>query len=285
MSPQITTDKKKRTIRQVTSENNKKIFEGLNDIEDDSDEVKIILQAIRSQQIIHIKFENIIANENIRLEEIDVNSEAFQKLKTSLEQQGLLQNLVVEFRQKSPSKYDLVCVSGHRRLKALQELNYSNLVPVKIVHGSSKHLSLSENVIRKNLHFVEVANSYRTLVEEEGFNIDRLSSFYERDRQTISYYLKIGQWPEDIKMTLLNNKELFTFNYVWKNLVKIKRSDGEIRKILGAKISGQSKATPSKKSTAKDVRRKKLDKYFDGKKFNNEQIKLIEDTLKYLRLI
>jgi len=285
MPQQTTTEKKKRSIREVTSENNKKIFEGLNDIEGDSDEIKIILQAIRSQQIIHIKPESIIANENIRLEEIDIKSEAFQKLKASVEQQGLLQNLVVEFRQKSPHEYDLVCVSGHRRLKVLQELKYSNLVPVKIVHGSSKHLSLSENVIRKNLHFVEVANSYRTLVEEEGFNIERLSSFYERDRKTISYYLKIGQWPEDIKMTLLQNKELFTCNYVWKNLVKVKRSESDIRKILGAKISGKSKTLTTKKSTAKEIRRNKLGTYCNGKKYSDEQIRMIEDALKYLRLI
>lgn len=282
----VSNQNKKSPIREKASFNNKRIFEGLDDIGDDSSEIKLILQAIRSQQTIHIKHAGILGNENIRLQEIDTSSDSFLNLKESIKTQGLIQNLVVEFRQKDHEKYDLVCVSGHRRLKALKELQFEGLVPVKIVHGSSKHLSLSENVLRQNLHFVEVANCYNTLLTEEGFNLEKISKLYEKDKSTISYYIKIGQWPEDIKEKILSNPEILSFNYVWKNLVKRKKTDSELRKIIAAKLSCKPNlVTGEKKIDAKSVRQKKLTKFCSTRNLSEDQVSLINDAMKYLRLI
>lgn len=272
---------KRQSVSQQASSTRKAVFDSI-DVKADSDEIVFLKQAIESNKAVYLGHDKLKANENIRFGEIDVNETSFHNLKQSISSQGLLQNLVAEFRQIDHEKYDLVLVAGHRRLKALQSLNYQHKIPVNLVLGKSKRLALTENVNRKNLHFLEVARTYRSL-KEEGMEIDEITSIYEKDKKTVSRYLKMANWPDDIHQLIFENGKILTFNYIWTNFVLKAKSDSEIRRQIKSKLA-KSSETKTKKDP-KAQRNDKLIDYMTKKQLSEEQRETIISAFKYFKLI
>ncbi len=90
-----------------------------------------------------------------------------EELTESINQQGLLQNLVC--RVEADGKYTLI--AGHRRLLALQKLG-KETVPVSILENISDQdlqiLALIENLQRKNLHPVDEVRAIVQVIEQAG---------------------------------------------------------------------------------------------------------------------
>ena len=110
---------------------------------------------------------NILMNENIR-QEIDINSDEFKNLLESIKKFGLLQSLVVEYRESevNPNGYELICVAGHRRLTAAKILNIEK-VPC-LIHqyndlSDRTGIALSENLNREGLYCLDIADGYAEL--------------------------------------------------------------------------------------------------------------------------
>ncbi|MBI4747963.1 MAG: ParB/RepB/Spo0J family partition protein [Acidobacteria bacterium] len=90
-----------------------------------------------------------------------------EELTESIQQQGLLQNLVC--RVEPDGKYTLI--AGHRRLLALQKLG-KEVAPVSILENVSDQdlriLALIENLQRKNLHPVDEVRAIVQVIEQAG---------------------------------------------------------------------------------------------------------------------
>jgi ParB/RepB/Spo0J family partition protein len=116
-------------------------------------------------KIVKIPITEIQLDENIR-RKIDIECSNFKSLLSSIIKHGIQQNIVVEFRNYGDS-YSIVCVSGHRRVTAAKMTGTINVVPALIKKfekddARTEH-ALIENLLREDLHFLDIADGYRDL--------------------------------------------------------------------------------------------------------------------------
>ena len=300
-------DEKKNKIEEKAARYSKhldKAFGSIAPSKPDSQEIKELKETIAASEIIYIDFRDIKCNENIR-RDVTIDSD-FEKLKLSIKQNGLLQNLIVEFRQLNYEKYDLVLVSGHRRLTALKQLEkegfYSESgteVPAQITmqnqHGrdSRTSIALSENLLRKNLHFIEVAETYKKLLAE-GLSIEDISKKFAKNTKTVKRFLKIADWSEKIKHTILTNPEVFTLSSLWNDFVVSSKKDHLMASILTRRLKKiktlekekpSVEKSPAVKSKVQEKRVFKMEAFFKEKRYSTSIQSKVRETLEHLGLI
>jgi ParB family chromosome partitioning protein len=99
--------------------------------------------------------------------------EALEELKNSIATHGIIQPLTV--RKLGRDKYQLI--SGERRLRASQLANLK-VIPVYIRIANDQamlEMALVENIQRQDLNPIEVAFSYKRLIEECNLTQEQLS--------------------------------------------------------------------------------------------------------------
>lgn len=277
--------------KKLKANNFKRSFSsGLGDlptIKEDSQEISEIKNAIEENDILHWDFRRIDTNSNIR-RNVDTKSKEFLQLMQSIRENGILQNLVCEFVQENHERFKLICVAGHRRLAALnlllseQGLNETQLeVPIQVINRDIgqrrqiKSIALSENVHRKKLHYIEVADTYAEIKKVEGLSVDQIANKFEKNNRTIGHYLKIAAWPEEAKNLIFSYPDLFSLKYVWANYVMKPKAHGVLIRQIKSRIkkfetdSADSSEKKISKISAKENRIKKLNSYF--KDFNITQ--------------
>jgi len=262
-------------------------------IEEYSQEIQQILAAIEKRTPINVSISKISTNENIR-KKIDKNSVDFQQLVESIKKYGILQSVVLEFRQIDHEKYELICVAGHRRIEAVKHLDLDIKIPSLLIKvdrkGATAGVALSENINRKSLHFIEVADTYYKLKHSEGMPEEEISKIFDRNLRTVSTYLKMAQWPNDAKCLILDNPEVFPLRYIWDNFAKKTVSDGQLLRLLKGKLKKHRQAEPKEKEkkptpTSKSKRSASLKKYFSEKGTSKNIQKEIIEALNYLKLL
>ena len=217
----------------------------------------------------------------------------FRSLVASIDAYGILQSIVVEYRETSNKTFDLVCVSGHRRLEALRKSERKEKIPAKLVmfnrKGASVGIALSENVNRQNLHFIELADSYLFLHENEEMTPRTLAERFDKNERTVSTYLKMAKWPNEIKNIILENQDIFPLRYIWDNFAKKNVSKGQILRMLKMKLNKPSKDSSSQSKSSKPKskieRMKKLDSYFLSQEISSDLRSEIIKALEFLKLI
>jgi len=115
--------------------------------------------------------------------------EKLNELIISVRNIGLIQPITV----KKVSKNTYQLISGERRLRAFQELKI-NKIPAYIRKADdhqSLEMALVENIHRQDLDSIEIAISYKRLIEEIKLTQDELSSKIGKNRSTISNYLRL----------------------------------------------------------------------------------------------
>lgn len=287
----ISAEKQKKANKK-TEEIEKSFLKDLGDFpKPDSEEISDIKSAIENEDTIFVPPEQILSNENIR-RKIEKDKE-FEQLMLSISENGLMQNLVVEFRQVDSEEYKLVCIAGHRRLAALRELNYQKDIPIKVIapkrQGATKSLALSENINRKNLHFIELADTYALLIAE-GMSEEEIAQRFDKGVTTVKRYLKMASWNEEIKELIFENKSMFGIKYIWDNFVGKKKTQGQILTALKTKIKREREANTipkkeMKNTPQKNKRKMKLEQFYKEKKVAPSIQKRIEEALDYLGLI
>ena len=95
----------------------------------------------------------------------------------SIKEQGVIQPIVVRPEKSNPGKYEII--AGERRWLASQNAGLHE-VPVFVLDVDdvkSLELAIVENVQRQDLNSIEEAKGYQRLIDEFGYNQDKLSSF------------------------------------------------------------------------------------------------------------
>ena len=111
------------------------------------------------------------------------DQKAIEELASSIKELGLIQPVTV---QKNNNNYELI--SGERRLRAFKFLNL-NEIPAyvrKADDQTSLEMALVENIQRKDLDPIEIAISYKRLIEELKITHDEMSKRVGKDRSTIT---------------------------------------------------------------------------------------------------
>ena len=115
--------------------------------------------------------------------------EKIYELTESIRELGIIQPITV--RKLGYNKYQLI--SGERRLRASKELNLKKIpCYIRIANDEQMlEMALVENIHRQDLDSIEIAISYKRLIEEIKLTQEELSEKIGKKRSTITNYLRL----------------------------------------------------------------------------------------------
>ena len=119
------------------------------------------------------------------------------ELKRSIQEKGIIQPITV---RRLGDRYQLI--SGERRVRAAREAGLAQ-VPAYIIRVRSNEemleLALIENLQREHLNPIEIAISYKRLIDECRYTQEEISQKIGKDRTTITNFLRLLKLPEPIQ--------------------------------------------------------------------------------------
>jgi len=176
----------------------------------------------------------------------DFDEEALSELAASVKMHDIIQPLTVS---KLPNgKYRLI--AGERRFRASKIAGLKD-VPVYIRQANDTQLlelSLLENLQRKDLNAIEIALSYKRLMDELEYTQEQVAERMGKERSTVANYIRLLKLPPDIQVAvrtavismgharaLINvdqvDKQLFIFSEIKKNGLSVRQTEELVRKI------------------------------------------------------
>lgn len=129
---------------------------------------------------------------------------AMEELAQSIRELGLIQPITV--RKLSAQKYQII--SGERRFRAAQMAGLDE-VPVYTRTANDQsmlEMALVENIQRENLNSIEVAISYKRLMEECNLTTEKLAERVGKDRTTVTNYVRLLKLPPEIQIGIIEKK-------------------------------------------------------------------------------
>jgi ParB family chromosome partitioning protein len=130
--------------------------------------------------------------------------EALQELAESIRVQGIIQPITV--RKISAKKYQLI--SGERRYQA-SKLAGLKAIPAYVRTADDQQMiemALIENIQRENLNAIEIALSYKRLMEECELKQEDLGARVGKNRSTVTNYMRLLKLPPTIQIAIRDNK-------------------------------------------------------------------------------
>ena len=126
------------------------------------------------------------------------DKEVLEELTNSIKERGIIQPLILRKSDDQDDKYELI--AGERRWQAAQSAGLHEVPAVIIKADNLKSLELAiiENVQRKDLNPIEEAESYRNLIENFGYDQEKVSQFIGKSRPHISNSLRLLTLPEKL---------------------------------------------------------------------------------------
>ena len=131
---------------------------------------------------------------------------ALEELSNSIKERGIIQPLIVRNSNDQDSKYELI--AGERRWQAAQIAGLHE-VPVVVVEADnlkSLEFAIIENVQRQDLNSIEEAESYKNLIENFGYDQEKVAKFIGKSRSHISNSLRLLTLPRKIIEMIRNDK-------------------------------------------------------------------------------
>ncbi|MBZ7936079.1 ParB/RepB/Spo0J family partition protein [Campylobacter sp. B0100352/1] len=113
---------------------------------------------------------------------------ALNELANSIKEYGLIQPIIVLQKEDK-----FILVAGERRLRATQILGEENILAFVSDRDEIKlrELALIENIQRENLNPIELAHSYRDLIEVHNITQENLAELIHKSRTQITNTLRL----------------------------------------------------------------------------------------------
>ena len=208
--------------------------------EDDNNRFK---EDINSNNINEIDVNDISLNPD--QPRTNFNQNSLEQLASSINELGLIQPITVK---EKDGKY--ILISGERRLRAFKKLNLDSIPAYirKANDQSSLEMALVENIQRRDLDAIEIAISYKRLIEELNLSHDEMSKKLGKDRSTITNYIRLlkldpiiqsGIRDKFISMghgrAIINiashEKQLFIYEQILKNNLSVRQTEIKVREL------------------------------------------------------
>ena len=153
------------------------------------------------EKVEQINVEDIIPNRfqpRLVFDENELN-----QLAASIKTHGVIQPLVL---RKLGNKYEII--AGERRFKASKIAGLKKVPALirELTDNESAEIALIENLQRKNLSSIEVAQSYNSLLKNGYFSQEKLAENLGISESMISDKLKLLNLCNEVQNALLNNK-------------------------------------------------------------------------------
>ena len=126
------------------------------------------------------------------------DKENLEELTNSVKERGVIQPIIVRQSADQKNKYEII--AGERRWLAAQNAGFHE-VPVVITEADdlkSLEFAIVENVQRHDLNSIEEANGYQKLIDEFGYDQDKVGKFIGKSRSHISNCLRLLSLPKEV---------------------------------------------------------------------------------------
>ena len=196
------------------------------------------------------------------------DKESLEGLTNSIKERGLIQPIIVRKSDDNKNKYEII--AGERRWLASQNAGLHE-VPVVITEASdlkSLEFAIVENVQRHDLNSIEEANGYQRLIDDFGYDHEKVAKFIGKSRSHISNCLRLLTLPKEV--IYLIEKNSLSQGHA-KVLVGLSNAFFLAKKIVDKKFSVRQA-----ENLVRLFKSKKIIKYIS----KDPNLKQIESTLK-----
>ncbi|MEO8583096.1 MAG: ParB/RepB/Spo0J family partition protein [Flavitalea sp.] len=190
----------------------------------------------------------------------DFEEAALQELAHSIKLHDLVQPVTVS--AIPGGKYRLI--SGERRWRAAKLAGLKD-IPAYIRKADDQQLlelALLENLQREDLNAMEIALSYKRMMEELSHTQEEVAERMGKERSTVANYIRLLKLPPDIQVAVRKNqlsmgharalinvdtveKQLYIYNEVTKNGLSVRQTEELVRQLYknGGGVKDPVKAT------------------------------------------
>jgi ParB family transcriptional regulator, chromosome partitioning protein len=186
----------------------------------------------------------------------DFNETALEELAASIKMHDIVQPVTVS--KIADHKYRLI--SGERRFRASQIAGLKD-IPAYIRQANDQELlelALLENLQREDLNAMEIALSYKRMMEELNYTQEQVAERMGKERSTVTNYIRLLKLPPDIQLAvrsgslsmgharaLVNvdtvDKQLYIFSEIKNRNLSVRQTEELVRKLY--KENGAVKKT------------------------------------------
>lgn len=199
--------------------------------------------------------ESVTSMQRIPVSEIEANPKqprrdfddlAMQELATSIKTHDLVQPVTVS--RLSTGKFRLI--SGERRWRAAKMAGLAD-VPAYIRQADDHQLlelALLENLQREDLNAMEIALSFKRMMEELNYTQEQVAERMGKERSTVANYVRLLRLPPDIQLSVRKNqismgharalinvdtvdKQLYIFHEIIDKGLSVRQTEELVRKI------------------------------------------------------
>jgi ParB family chromosome partitioning protein len=130
----------------------------------------------------------------------DFDEQALNELAESIKLHDIIQPVTVT--KLAANSYQLI--SGERRWRASRIAGLADIPAyVRTADGQGMlEMALLENLQRENLNAIEIALSYRQLMDECGLTQEQVSERMKKERSTVANYLRLLKLPPDVQKSV-----------------------------------------------------------------------------------
>lgn len=165
-----------------------------------------------------ISMDDMPARGSSAINEIDINliapnpdqprttfdEEALDELAASIKELGIIQPL--SLRKVAPNSYQII--AGERRYRAAKLAGLTT-VPAYIRTASDSELTemaLIENIQREDLNAIEIALTFKKLIDQYNLTQERLSERIGKKRATVANFLRLLHLPAEVQLGLRDRR-------------------------------------------------------------------------------
>ena len=129
-----------------------------------------------------------------------------EDLTNSIKERGVVQPIIVRKSKDISGKYEII--AGERRWLASQNAGLNEIPSIIIDADDLKSLEFAivENVQRHDLNPIEEANGYKKLMDDFGYDQDKVAKFIGKSRAHIANCLRLLSLPDNVIQLVETNK-------------------------------------------------------------------------------
>ncbi len=179
----------------------------------------------------------------------DFDETALNELAASVKMHDIIQPLTVS--KLTNGKYRII--AGERRYRAAKIAGLAD-VPVYVKETNDSkilELALLENLQREDLNAIEIALSYKHLMDDLDYTQEQLAERMGKERSTVTNYIRLLKLPPDIQAAVRNgsismgharalinvdmiDKQLFIFNEIKNKELSVRQTEELVRKLYAS---------------------------------------------------
>ena len=188
----------------------------------------------------------------------DFDETALNELASSIKLHDIIQPLTVS---KLPNgKYQLI--AGERRFRASKIAGLKD-VPAYVRQANDQQLlelALLENLQREDLNAVEIAISYKRMMEELDYTQEQVAERMGKERSTVTNYIRLLKLPPDIQLAVRNgtlsmgharalvtidtiDRQLFVYHEIQQKGLSVRQTEELVRNMYKAEKTGAVKSS------------------------------------------